>query len=89
MTAVDTELAPPVTDEGETKTHIVNPPDNGHITQGRNMTAGEVVAHARAEGREVQALCGHWWVPSKDPDKYPVCETCIKIAGIYMREAGE
>ena len=30
-------------------------------------------------GIPVQALCGKIWVPSRDPDKYPVCPTCKEI----------
>lgn len=30
-------------------------------------------------GTPVQALCGKVWVPSRDPDKYPVCPTCKEI----------
>ena len=27
-------------------------------------------------GEEVVALCGKRWVPSRDPDRYPVCPEC-------------
>ena len=27
-------------------------------------------------GEEVEALCGKRWVPSRDPDRYPVCPEC-------------
>jgi hypothetical protein len=30
-------------------------------------------------GIAVTALCGHTWVPSRDPNKYPVCPTCKDI----------
>lgn len=30
-------------------------------------------------GRPVTALCGKKWVPTKDPEKYPVCPECKKI----------
>lgn len=29
----------------------------------------------------VTALCGHTWVPTKNPENYPVCPKCKKIAG--------
>lgn len=30
-------------------------------------------------GEEVEALCGKRWVPSRDPERYPVCPTCKEI----------
>jgi hypothetical protein len=30
-------------------------------------------------GTPVIALCGKVWVPSRDPQKYPVCPTCKEI----------
>lgn len=30
-------------------------------------------------GNAVEALCGKVWVPSRDPQKFPVCPTCQEI----------
>lgn len=30
-------------------------------------------------GKPVVALCGKIWIPSRNPDKYPVCPTCAEI----------
>ncbi len=30
-------------------------------------------------GSPVVALCGKVWVPSRDPQKFPVCPECLKI----------
>ena len=38
-------------------------------------------------GEPVTALCGKKWIPSRDPDKYPVCPTCIEI--LTSLRAGE
>jgi len=32
-------------------------------------------------GEEVEALCGKRWVPSRDPQRYPVCPTCLELLG--------
>jgi hypothetical protein len=32
-----------------------------------------------AMGEEVTALCGKKWVPSRDPNRYPVCPTCREV----------
>jgi hypothetical protein len=31
------------------------------------------------EGSPVIALCGKKWVPSRDPERYPVCPACKEI----------
>ena len=31
------------------------------------------------EGVPLIALCGKIWIPSRDPEKYPVCPTCKDI----------
>lgn len=31
-------------------------------------------------GEEIEALCGKRWVPSHNPDRYPICETCVEVA---------
>ncbi|MEP6480195.1 MAG: DUF3039 domain-containing protein [Rhodoglobus sp.] len=30
-------------------------------------------------GKPVLALCGKLWVPTRDPEKFPVCPTCKEI----------
>ena len=30
-------------------------------------------------GNAVEALCGKVWIPSRDPQKFPVCPTCQDI----------
>ena len=31
------------------------------------------------EGTPLEALCGKKWIPSRDPQKYPVCPECKEI----------
>lgn len=33
------------------------------------------------EGTPVTALCGKRWVPSRDPERYPVCPRCRELKG--------
>lgn len=75
-------------DDPNRKTHIINPPKNIHIWR-EGMTAQDVVDIARATGQEVVALCGYRWVPKHNPEKFDVCDACMKIAGHLMSEAGE
>ena len=53
------------------------------------MTIQEVVNIARLNGYPVTALCGYTWVPKRNPDNYPACDACVRIAGELMREGGE
>ena len=77
------------TDDGKQHlTHIVNPTDNPHL-DGPGVTAKDLVGMARLLGEEIVALCGYKWIPVRNPEKYPVCKTCLVIAGHLMREAGE
>jgi hypothetical protein len=77
------------TDDGnEHLTHIINPPGNTHLWS-TGMDAKDVVFIARMTGQNVIALCGYKWVPKRNPDKYPVCQTCMDIAGNLMRDGGE
>lgn len=34
---------------------------------------------ARVFGLRIRAMCGKTWVPTRDPDRYPVCPTCVEI----------
>lgn len=42
-------------------------------------TAHALVLEARIYGTEVEALCGHRWVPQRDPKQLPICEGCLEI----------
>jgi hypothetical protein len=39
---------------------------------------------AYVEGVQVTALCGKKWVPSRDPEKFPICPTCKELYGIVF-----
>ena len=36
-------------------------------------------------GVAITALCGHVFVPTRDPNKFPLCQKCIEVAknGFY------
>lgn len=58
------EVAPPVLDDGDHEkfAHVVVP--------------ASAVTDAYITGNPVTALCGKTWVPTRDPNRYPVCPTC-------------
>ena len=40
----------------------------------------EAILKAMVTGEPCTAFCGKVWVPSRDPEKYPVCPTCEEVA---------
>lgn len=64
---IDEQLDPTLDDGDESRyAHIIRKSD-----EMRGYVNGEVVT----------ALCGKKWVPSRDPQKYPVCPRCAEIMG--------
>jgi hypothetical protein len=51
-------------------------------------SAAAKVLEARIYGTPVEALCGHVWVPSRDPKQHPLCQKCKEIYEMY-REFNE
>ena len=43
------------------------------------------ITYALIHGVPVVALCGKIWVPSRDPDKYPICKTCADVLAKLSR----
>ena len=37
------------------------------------------IVESAVTGNAVEALCGKVWIPSRDPQKFPVCPTCQEI----------
>jgi hypothetical protein len=59
-------------------------PITAHIVKTkRGENAATKVLEARINGTPLEALCGHVWVPSRDPKRLPMCEACKSIYGMY------
>ncbi|HQY14453.1 MAG: DUF3039 domain-containing protein [Ilumatobacteraceae bacterium] len=59
-------------------------PLSAHIVKTEpGETAAAKVLEARIYGTPLEALCGHVWVPSRDPKQLPVCEKCKGIYDMY------
>jgi len=71
---IDYAVEPQLTLEFENPifTHIIDRGDD-------ERSAAAIVLEARVMGTPITALCGHTWVPSRDPAKYPVCPKCVEI----------
>lgn len=75
MTITEELVETRTTDEPGEAAHIVLlPPELRGAT-----TPQAYIMQARVEGFEVEALCGHRWVPQKDPAPLPVCSGCLDI----------
>lgn len=59
-------------------------PECAHIvkTDGDESAAAKVL-QARIESTTLEALCGHRWVPSRDPKQLPLCAKCKDIYEMY------
>lgn len=53
-------------------THIIDRGDD-------ERSAATLILEARVNGTPLTALCGHTWVPERDPMKYPICDKCVEI----------
>lgn len=70
---------PQVDEETETTdgpvTHIVK------VKPGEN--AATAVLESRINGTPLEALCGHVWVPTRDPKQHPMCQKCVEVYEMY------
>jgi hypothetical protein len=58
------ETAPRLGDTG------TGAPKVAHIVKKGDATRGYI------EGAEIEAICGERFIPSRDPERLPVCEAC-------------
>ncbi len=59
-------------------------PDDGDHERLSHYVAKDKLTAAVVEGSPVVALCGKVWVPSRDPQRYPVCPECKEIWGGFQ-----
>ena len=53
--------------------------DEGDHERFSHYVAKNKLTEAMVMGTPVVALCGKVWVPSRNPDKFPVCPECKEI----------
>ena len=70
-----------------TRTDERNETEDGPVAHIVRTLPGEDAAakvlQARIEGTPLEALCGHVWVPSRDPKQLSVCQKCKDIYEMY------
>ena len=79
LTVLPARTEPLLDQELETAEPIV-----AHIVKTEpGESAAAKVMEARIYGTPLEALCGHVWVPSRDPKQVPMCQTCKEIYDTY------
>jgi hypothetical protein len=53
--------------------------DSGDHERYSHYVKKDKIVQSAVLGTPVRALCGKRWVPSRDPEKFPVCPTCKEI----------
>lgn len=80
------EAAPVTTTVTEENTETEDPKVSHIIRKDDKESAQAKVMAAYVEGTPLVALCGYTWVPSRDPENYPVCQACLDVVkGIESR----
>ena len=84
---------PLITTTERTETDIrpeVVPQEPGDHDRFAHYVPKDKLTEALVLGTPVQALCGKIWVPSRDPEKYPVCPECKEIKAMLddLRSGG-
>ncbi len=57
----------------------LEPTDEGDHERFSHYVRKEKITEAMVSGKPIRALCGKKWVPSRDPEKFPICPTCKEI----------
>jgi hypothetical protein len=65
--------------EDERVERDLRPTDDGDHERFSHFVPKDKLTDAMINGTPVIALCGKVWVPSRDPERYPVCPECKEI----------
>jgi hypothetical protein len=79
LVAVTTKLSPGAQTVEDTRTLPDSGIDDGDHERFSHYVPKDKLMDAMVNGTPVVALCGKVWVPSRDPERYPVCPECKKI----------
>jgi hypothetical protein len=85
--AVTTKLSPGAQTTEDTRTRPST--DDGDHERFSHYVPKNKLMDAMVNGTPVIALCGKVWVPSRDPQRYPVCPECKKIWESLKKGDGE
>lgn len=54
-------------------------PDEGDAERFAHYVPKSSIVESAVTGAAVTALCGKKWVPSRDPERFPICPECKRI----------
>ena len=60
-------------------TDVVEHEEDGDHDRFAHYIKKEKIVESAVTGKAVRALCGKKWVPTRDPEKFPVCPVCKEI----------
>jgi hypothetical protein len=63
--------------------------DDGGHDRFSHYVKKEKIVESAVTGKAVRALCGKKWIPSRDPEKYPVCPVCKEIYDGLPRKSSD
>jgi len=58
-------------------------PKFAHYADSVSVTEGYIM------GKAVMAICGKLFVPTRDPNKFPICPICKELAEALLLDVGE
>lgn len=65
------------------------PTDEGDHERFSHYVPKDKLTEAMVMGTPVVALCGKVWVPSRSPEKFPVCPECKEIWATMQPDGGK
>ena len=72
-------FAPTSTETGVIEKERTVPTDEGDHERFSHYVDKDKLTEAMVMGTPVVALCGKVWVPSRSPEKFPVCPDCKAV----------
>ena len=80
-TQIGTGIGTPVGTQADTDTltRPVEQDEDGDHDRFAHYIKKEKIVESAVTGKAVRALCGKKWVPSRDPQKFPICPICKEI----------
>ena len=78
---IDTQIGTQIGTQADTDTltRPVEQDEDGDHDRFAHYIKKEKIVESAVTGKAVRALCGKKWVPSRDPQKFPICPICKKI----------
>lgn len=84
ITRPDEVIVTETSDDPDKSAHIVMVPPGEP-----DQSPQAYVLRARVEGFPVTAVCGHKWIPTRNPEPLPVCGPCMEFYQTHGSDLGD